>query len=464
MSTRSKSLIDETVKPSTTIILLAWPVFVEQVLSTLVHSVDTAMVGSLGAVATASVSISGTPMMLINGIVMSFGMGFTALIARMVGAQNFERARSLTRQALTTVFMLGIPMALICYVLSDDIPRWMGAAPDVLRLATGYNKIMAYGMIFRTLTMVLSAIHRGYGDTKTPMIVNTCVNLANVVGNYLLIYAPHDVTLFGKTFHVWGAGWGVNGAAASTTGTIAIGAIIMLCLVFFRPSRLQISIKDSFKLVKTDMQAVTKISVPMMLERFVMGAASVVIATTVASLGTIAVASNSLASTIESFCFMPGFAFGSAATTLTGQSLGAERPDLGERYVATCIKMASVIMIIGSVLMFIFSPQLMTLFTPDAEVIKTGSELVKLLAVIQTPYIISQIHSGALRGAGDTKVPFYMTLVSMWGVRVLGATIFIRFMGLSIHWVIIAMNTDNIVRMILFWLRYKKGAWKELRF
>ncbi len=464
MSTRSKSLIDETVKPSTTIILLAWPVFVEQVLSTLVHSVDTAMVGSLGAVATASVSISGTPMMLINGIVMSFGMGFTALIARMVGAQNFERARSLTRQALATVLMLGIPMAIICYVLSDDIPRWMGAAPDVLRLATGYNKIMAYGMIFRTLTMVLSAIHRGYGDTKTPMIVNTCVNLANVVGNYLLIYAPHDVTLFGKTFHVWGAGWGVNGAAASTTGTIAIGAIIMLCLVFFRPSRLQISIKDSFKLVKTDMQAVTKISVPMMLERFVMGAASVVIATTVASLGTIAVASNSLASTIESFCFMPGFAFGSAATTLTGQSLGAERPDLGERYVATCIKMASVIMIIGSVLMFIFSPQLMTLFTPDAEVIKTGSELVKLLAVIQTPYIISQIHSGALRGAGDTKVPFYMTLVSMWGVRVLGATIFIRVMGLSIHWVIIAMNTDNIVRMVLFWLRYKKGAWKELRF
>ncbi|MBQ3587486.1 MAG: MATE family efflux transporter [Oscillospiraceae bacterium] len=464
MSTRSKSLIDETVKPSTTIILLAWPVFVEQVLSTLVHSVDTAMVGSLGAVATASVSISGTPMMLINGIVMSFGMGFTALIARMVGAQNFERARSLTRQALTTVFMLGIPMALICYVLSDDIPRWMGAAPDVLRLATGYNKIMAYGMIFRTLTMVLSAIHRGYGDTKTPMIVNTCVNLANVVGNYLLIYAPHDVTLFGKTFHVWGAGWGVNGAAASTTGTIAIGAIIMLCLVFFRPSRLQISIKDSFKLVKTDMQAVTTISIPLMLQRFVMGAASVVIASTVASLGTVAVASNSLAATIESFCYMPGFAFASAATTLTGQSLGAERPDLGERYVATCIKIASVAMGVGSLLLFIFSPQIISLFTPDAEVIKTGSQLVKLLATIQIPCAVADIFSGALRGAGDTKVPFLMTLVSMWGVRVLGATIFIRFMGLSIHWVIIAMNTDNIVRMVLFWLRYRQGEWKKLRF
>ncbi|MBQ8603641.1 MAG: MATE family efflux transporter [Oscillospiraceae bacterium] len=464
MSSKTRNLIDENVRPSTTILLLAWPVFVEQVLSTLVHSVDTAMVGSLGAVATAAVSISGSPMMLINGIVMSFGMGFTALIARMVGAQNYERANSLIRQALTTVLMLGIPMALICFALSEKIPMWMGAEPDVLVLAAGYNRIMAYGMLFRTLTMVLSAIYRGYGDTKTPMLINTAVNLANVVGNYFLIYEPHDVTVFGNTFHVWGAGWGVNGAAASTSGTIAIGAIILLVMTFTRDTKLKISMKDSFKLVKEDMQAVTKISIPLMGERFVMGAASVVIASTVASLGTIAVASNSLASTIESFCFMPGFAFASAATTLTGQSLGAERPDLGERYVATCIKMATVIMLVGSILMAIFSPQIISLFTPDAQVIKTGSELVKLLATIQVPYIISQIHSGALRGAGDTRIPFYITLASMWGVRVVGATIFIRVLGLGIHWVIVAMNTDNVVRMILFWLRYKRGAWKELRF
>ncbi len=464
MSTRTKSLIDENVKPSTTILLLAWPVFIEQVLSTLVHSADTAMVGALGATATASVSISGTPMMLINGIVMSFGMGFTALIARMVGAQNYERANSLIRQALSTVLMLGIPLSLVCYFLSDDIPVWMGAEADVVALATGYNKIMAYAMIFRTLTMVMSAIYRGYGDTKTPMVINTSVNIANVIGNYLLINPTHDVTLFGKTFTIWGAGWGVNGAAASTAITIAIGAVVILTLTFVKPSRMQISFKDSFKLNPTDMQAVTKISLPLMAERFVMGVASVVIASTVASLGTIAVASNSLAGTIESFCFMPGFAFQSAATTLIGQSLGAERPDLGEKYVATCIKMASVLMRIGSTLMFIFSPQLMTLFTPDPQVIKTGSELVKLLALIQVPYMISMIHSGALRGAGDTKVPFYMTLFSMWCVRVLGATIFIRVLGLGIHWVIVAMNTDNVVRMFLFWKRYKTGEWKKLRF
>lgn len=460
----STNLIDDRIKPTRAILTLAWPVFIEQVLSTLVQSVDTAMVGSLGASATASVSISSTPMMLIVGIVMSFGMGFTALIARCVGAQDFQRANSLTRQALTTVLLLGIPIALLCYSLSETVPRLMGAEPDVLALATVYNRTLAYGMVFRVLTMVLSSIYRGFGNAKTPMIINTGVNIANVVGNYILIYEPHDVNLFGNTFHVWGAGWGVMGAAASTSLMSAIGALIFLAITFIKPSRLRISVKDSFMLKKEDMKAVIKISMPAMFERFTMGGASVVIASTVSSLGTIAIASNSLAATVESFCYMPGFAFGAASTTLVGQSLGAKRPDKADEYVNVAIKMSASLMAVLATLMFIFSGSLITLFTKDRQVIQTGGELVKLLAVIQIPYMISMIHSGALRGAGDTKGPFYITLVSMWGVRVLGATICIRIIGLGIHRVILCMDADNVVRMLLFWKRFKDGKWKKTQF
>ena len=217
-------------------------------------------------------------------------------------------------------------------------------------------------------------------------------------------------------------------------------------------------------LQKRDMRAVTRISLPAMFERFAMGGASVFIARTVASLGTIAIASNSLSATVEGFSLMPGYAFGAACTTLVGQSLGANRPDLLEKYVNTTIKISVVIMTIGSIVMFAFSPQLISLFTPDRQVIKTGGELVKLLALIQVPYIISQIHSGALRGAGETKSLFIITLISMWGVRVVGAFVFIRVLHLGIHWVIVAMDADNIVRMILYWLRYRQDDWKHLKF
>lgn len=217
-------------------------------------------------------------------------------------------------------------------------------------------------------------------------------------------------------------------------------------------------------LKKKDMSAVVKISLPAVFERFTMGGASVVIASLVASLGTIAIASNSLAATVESFCYMPGFAFGAASTTLVGQALGAKRPDKADDYVAVAIKMAASLMAVLATLMFIFSSQLLTLFTRDAQVIITGSQLVKLLATIQVPYMISMIHSGALRGAGDTRGPFIITLFSMWGVRVLSAAVCVKVLHFGIHSVILCMNTDNIVRMVLFWKRFKDGKWKNTHF
>ena len=456
----NKVLVDENVKPSVTILTLAWPVLLEQILTTLVYSVDAAMVGSLGAVATASVSINSSPMELINGIILSFAMGFTALISRRVGSGEIEKARALLRQSIITVFIAGIPLALISYLLAEDIPRWMGASEDVIELATLYNQIIAVGVLAKLMTLFLSAIYRGYGNTKTPMIINTMVNFANVIGNYFLIYPTHDVTIFGNTFEVWGAGWGVRGAAASTSGTIIIGAIVLLLHTFLTKGPMRISIRESFRLKADDMLSVARIGTPAMFERITMGTARIMVATTVASLGTIAIASNSLAGQIESFCFMPGFAFSTATTTLVGQALGAKRADLAENYVSTGVKMATVVMLIGSTLMFIFSNNLIVLFTKDPQVIKTGAELVKLLATIEVPFIISMIHSGALRGAGDTRSPLYITLLSMWGVRVLGSFICVRLLGFGIHSVIICMNTDNVVRAILFYNKYRRGDWK----
>ncbi len=454
-------LLDERRKPLHTILMLVWPVVLEQLLVTLVQSVDTAMVGSLGASATASVSISMAPMFMINGIMMAFGTGFTVLIARAVGARDYDHARSLIRQSLTTILLMGIPIALICYGLSYYIPLWMGAEPDVLALATVYNKIMAIGVIFRGVTMTLTAVYRGYGDTKTPMFINMGVNLVNVIGNYLLIYQPHDVTLLGRTFHIWGAGWGVAGAAAVSIGSIVLGAVILLGLTIKRPSPMQISFHESFRLQRADVREVVRISTPAMFERFTMSGASIIISSTVASLGTVAIASNSIASTGESFCYMPAFAFGTAATTLMGQCLGAGRTDLAEKYIHECNKVGSTLMAVFCTILFIFSRQVVSLFTPDPQVIEIAGGLLKILAVIEIPYLIALVHSGALRAAGDTKSVFLITAVSMWGVRALGATICVRLLGMGIYSVCVCMCTENVVRMLLFARRYHQNKWKE---
>ncbi|MBE6988246.1 MAG: MATE family efflux transporter [Ruminococcaceae bacterium] len=461
MSRKTFSIVDESANPWKIIILLAWPIFLEQILVSLVQAVDTAMVGSLGANATASVAISQSPNMMINGVIMAMGVGFTSLVARSVGAGDTERAKSLIRQAILLVIAIGLPLAVLCFCLARHIPMWMGGAEDILDTAATYNRIFACGMLFRGMTMVLTAIYRGFGDSKTPMKINIAVNLMNVVGNFLMIYPTRQLSVFGVEFTMFGFGWGVAGAATATALSTIIGSLALLGVTFFRKSELQLSFKDDFRPNWKEISSVFKISFPAMCERFVMSGASVIVASTVASLGTVAVASQNLAGTAESLSFMPGFAFGTAATTLFGQSIGAKRPELGKKYVSYTIRLGAAVMFVMTLVMFFGSRFIMSIFTPDEAVIEMGSVLVKILALIQVPQMIAMVYSGALKGAGDTKSPFLVALFSMWGVRVLGVTICVRLLGMGMTALCTCMCTDNVVRFILFSTIYRREKWRK---
>ena len=454
MDKKSYSIVDETRSPWLTIIVLAWPIFLEQVLTSLVQAVDTAMVGSMGAIATTAVSISQSPNMLVNGAVMAMGVGFTSLIARSVGAGETERAKSLIRQAILMVFVLGIPFSVIFFMLARKIPIWMGGAPEILDAAEAYNRIIAISMCFRCLTMVLTAIYRGYGDSKTPMKINVLVNLANVVGNYLMIFPTREIHVFGQAFTMPGLGWGVAGAAASTSISTIVGALILLVMCFTRKTEMQISIKDSFAPNWNELKEAARLGFPAMVQRALMSGSHIIVTSTVATLGTAAVAAQSLSATAESLSFMPGFAFGTAVTTLYGQSLGAKRPDMAHDFLIRTMKLGSVVMAFMTCVLFFGSAEIISIFTPDAEVIAIGSIWLKILAVIQIPQTIAFCVSGALQGAGDTKTPLYVTFASMWGVRILGIMICIYVLHLGLYSICVCMCTDNVVRCALFLIQY----------
>ena len=457
------SVTDDSRSPWLNIVLLAWPILVEQILTSLVQVIDTAMVGSMGAVATASVSISQSPNMLINGVIMALGVGFTSMIARSVGANDFARAKLLVRQAILAVFSLAIPLTFVLLALARKIPIWMGGAPEILDSAETYNRIIALSLCFRCLTMVLTSIYRGYGDSHTPMKVNIAVNLLNVVGNFLMIFPTRQLNVLGFEFTMFGFGWGVAGAAASTSISSTIGACILLVRCFSKKSSMQINIKDGFAPNWKELKIVVKLGLPAMLQRFAMSSASIIVTSTVASLGTVAVAAQSLAGTAESLSFMPGFAFGTAVTTLFGQSLGANRPDKAHDYLIKTIKLGTVVMALMTAILFFGSTVIMSFFTPDAEVIKHGSVLLKILAIIQIPQMIAFCISGALNGAGDTKSPLFVTFFSMWGVRILGIIICVRILGMGLYALCVCMCCDNVVRCLLFILRYKQGKWKNIK-
>lgn len=458
------NITDESRSTIKTILLLAWPVFVEQIFTTLVSFADTAMVGSLGATATASISISNSPIFLLNGIIMALGVGITALVARAAGAGDHELVKKLMRHAMMVILYIGLPISILIASLSRLIPLWMGAGDDILDMAMQYNLIVSFGRFFNLAAMVLNSAFRGYGDTKTPMKLNVMMNIINVVGNYLLINPTRTVSIFNFQFTMPGAGWGVNGAAVATAiGMLAAGLMAFgVALNRKNPYRASFKSKQDFIPDKDLSKQIFRISFPAMLERICMSSSGIFVTSSIAMLGTVSIAANSLSLSAESLSYMPAFAFQTAITTLVGQALGAKKPDLAEKFVRTTMIVGVIVMCFTGLGLYVFASNIIGVFTPDQDVIQMASECLRLMALIQAVQVAAWIFSGVLRGSGDTSVNFYISAATNWGIRTLFSVLAIRAFGLDLYATYIVMMVEIVVRLLLLYLRYRTGKWKTI--
>ena len=199
-----------------TILKLAWPAILEQFLICMASLADTAMVGSIGASATAAVAVNISSIWLINGFITSLSVGFSYLISHAVGSGDEARSRQITAQGLVCSAILGLLLALGVELVCHPLPIWLGAAPEVIPQAQRYMQIIGYGLTAQTLSVVLSAIFRSAGNTRIPLAANLTSNAANIIGNFFLIYPARTLSFGGHTISVFGAGLGVAGAACST--------------------------------------------------------------------------------------------------------------------------------------------------------------------------------------------------------------------------------------------------------
>lgn len=459
---RQLDLTNENIHPIKVIAWLAWPVFLEQILATLVSFADTAMVGALGVNATASVSISNPVVFLLNGAVMAMGVGLTAYVARSIGAKDYEAAKAYIRHSLLLLLCIGVPLSLGMMLLHRQIPAWMGAEAQIMDTAAQYMLITSGFRVFGLGTMLLASVFRGIGDTKTPLRINTFVNILNVAGNYLLINPNHTIHLGSLNIPMIGAGLGVAGAALSTGISWLVGGSIMIVMLFTRKGPTQISLRDSYKPDWALIKRVVRVSVPAMLERVCMSGAGIVVTKAIASLGTTVIAANTVFSTAESMSYMPAMAFATSATTLVGQSLGAKKPKLAEKYTWYNVALGAIILGFAGVILYVFAEPLCRLFTPDPEAIEIASQSLRIVAFVQPIQSMAWIFAGALRGAGDTKWPFYITAICNWGIRTVGSTLCVYALGLGLPATIVCMCLDNTARCIWLWIRFKGGKWKNV--
>ena len=445
-----------------TIFLLAWPVFLEQIFTTLVGYADTAMVGSMGAEATASVSIGQPLIMLLNGIMTALGVGITSLVARAAGAGDEERVRRLMRHAVLAVLVIGFPLSLASVLLHRQIPLWMGAAPEILETSADYYRIVCAGRFFMVTSMTLNAAFRGYGDTRTPLRGNMMMNLLNVILNYLLIYPSRRIRVFGLEMPMFGAGLGVRGAAIATAAGMTAAGCYALWVAFCRKGPYTIRLRGDWRPDPVLAGQILSISLPAMLERIFMSSAGIITSRTIASLGTVSVAANSLGLTAESMSFMPAFAFQTAVTTLVGQSLGAKKPELAQRFATATLLTGSAVMVFTGACLYLLAEPIIGIFTPDERVIRLASRCLRITAFMQVPQVVAWTIGGILRGAGDTKTNFYITAATNWLIRTVWCVVLVRVFHKDLVACIYVQLAEILIRFSLLFAVYRRGKWKNI--
>jgi len=440
-----------------TILTLAWPTMLEQLMQTAVQYIDTAMVGSLGTQATAAVGATSTINWLIGSSTVALSIGFLAYVSQACGSGDREKAVRASSQAVLTTLVVGILFTVITLSLSGMIPVWMQVDPEIQKLAGTYFFILYTPMLFRTASIIFGTLLRAVGDTKTPMRVGVWVNVINVVLNFLLIYPTN--TYFGIT--IPGAGLGVIGAAIASAAAFAFGGITITVVLWKHPV---ISPRgQSLKPDWTILRPCLKVALPNALQRFGTSLGYVAFAAMINSLGDVSTAAHTIANTVESAFYIPGYGMQTAAATLAGNALGAKDEkriwDLGRMIllIEVCL------MILSGGALFIFAPNMMRLFSRDQEVILLGSVVLRMVAVSEPFYGVSIIIEGMLQGMGKTMMPFICNIIGMWGVRILGTLLCTRMLGMGLVSAWGCMIAHNMLLFILFTLYYRSGKWNPLR-
>lgn len=425
------------------IVELSIPSMLAQITTVMMFFIDAAMVGHLGAAASASIGLVETTTWLMGSILSAVSLGFSVQVAHFIGANDFTRARQVFRHALVCGVVFSVLMALVGASIHQSLPYWLGGKDDIAPMSSGYFLIFSLTLPAVLLFHLMSAMLKSAGEMRVPSLLSIMMCGLDVAFNYLFIYV--------LKLGVVGAALGTMSAYFFTVIPMAWQAICKNKIIALRLDR------TPFVWMGSYVRNAVKISFPVAVQNILMGSAQVVSTLIVAPLGNVAIAANSFAITAESLCYMPGYGVGDAATTLVGQTYGAGRSDLCKNFAHLTIGVGMLVMAFMGVVMFVFAPEMIGFLSPVEEIRQLGAMVLRIEAFAEPFFAASIVSYAVCVASGDTLKPAAMSLFSMWCVRLTLAYVLAQSYGLRGVWV--AMATELTFRGTIFLLRIRRGSW-----
>ena len=421
---------------------LSLPAILTQITTIAMQYIDSAMVGALGADASAAIGLVASSTWLFGGVTTAVSAGFSVQVAHRIGAGEDTEARTVVRHGLAAALTLAALLALLGLGICRQLPCWLGGGAEICADASAYFLTFSLMLPFSQLNSLTAGFLQCAGDMVTPSVLNAVMCGLDVVCNALLI--PH---------------FGVLGAGMGTALACALVSLAMAWCCCVRNAQLRLRRGETHAFRPEVLKKAFRIGAPVAVQEIAMNGAMVSSTMILAPLGAAAIAANSFAVTAESLCYMPGYGVGSAATTLVGRSVGAGDAVQARRYGNICTALGGALMGCTGLLMMIFCPFVFRLLTPVAEVRTLAAQALRIGLLAEPLFGVSIAAAGALRGAGDTLVPSLLNLGSIWIVRLGLSLLLVGKLGLRGMW--IAMAIELCVRGALMLWRQKTSKFYE---
>ena len=415
--------------------------------------IDAGMVGSLGAEPSAAIGLVEPATWLIFSLVSAVTMGFSVQVAHFIGANDFPKARAVMRHGYVFGLCFSLLMLLIAFLIGPRLSIWLGGGTDIQHDAMVYFLIFSCITPFHLIEYMSGAMLKVAGDMRRPSMMAILMCVLDVIFNYFFIFPTRTISLFGIELTMPGLGAGVAGAALGSLLAFVCVALPLAYYAIFRSPIL--AWKQDIERFSWRWQYIwnaLKISAPMGLQYLLMNGAQLVSTMIVAPLGNVAIAAHSFAITAESLCYMPGYGISEAATTLVGQSVGADRRDLHRSFAWMTVFLGMIVMAFMGVVMYIFAPEMIGLLSPVTAIQDLGTSVLRIEAFAEPFFAAAIVAYSVCVGAGDTLKPSMINLGSMWLIRLTLAYCLASQYGLRGVWFAMAVELSLRGMMFIFYL------------
>ncbi|KYO68100.1 MATE family efflux transporter [Thermovenabulum gondwanense] len=426
------------------------PLFLGNILQTLYNTVDSIWVGKfLGPSALAAVSVSFPIIFLLISLVMGITMATTVLVGQYKGAQNYFMIRKTVNTSMFLLTISALVISVAGILLNKLILKLMNTPVELMEIASGYLNIILAGLIFTFAYNAVSAILRGLGDSKTPLVFLFYTTVINIILDPVFIFGIGPIPKMG-----------VNGAALATVISQAISFFLAANYLNKNNHLFSINIRD-FHYDKDITVKILKIGLPSGIQQTVVSIGMTAMMAIINTFGSLVVAAWGAASKIDSFAFLPSMSVGLATSSISAQNIGAGKYERVEEL----LKWASLLslLISGTITLMIFTmPKLLlSMFTNDINVLMAGAGILKILGVSYIPFGFMWVTNGIIRGAGATFIPMVISIISLWLIRIPLAYYLSFHTALKSNGIWVAISVSAILSTLLSYAYYLSGKWKK---